>query len=484
MDWLEAMRQAIAPYRVHIIVFSYGLLVLGILQNLVYFVQLPLAALELKRLKLRSADEHARWLAGADVALPISILIPAYNESVTITATVRATLASQYPLYEVIVVNDGSKDDTLEVLVREFGLSPSQRFYENSIEHKPVRGIYTSAVYPHLVVVDKDNGGRSDALNTGIDLARHPLFCTLDADSLLDPTALLKTVQPFIDDPERMVASGGTIRISNGCKVENGIVTAVGLPRKLLPLFQVVEYIRAFLMGRLAWSRLGILTIISGAFAIFRRDIAVAAGGFNPRTIGEDFELVMKIHKHCRQQHMDYRMSFVPEPVCWTEVPESLEVMASQRIRWQQGGLEVFFRHKEMFMNPRYGRIGMLAYPLMFVFDVVAPLAELIGYALIPLFYLLGAIDLSLALAFFCLFFVLGIFISIMSLVLEELTLRRFNGARGLMLLGLVAVVENFGYRQYNNLWRMIGWWRFIRRKQAWGNMKRVGSAARITEKD
>ncbi|MEJ2754630.1 MAG: glycosyltransferase family 2 protein, partial [Gammaproteobacteria bacterium] len=281
MEWLDPAREFTQLFHTEIVYFSYGILALGLFQNFIYLLQIPLAAMELLRMKLRRQDEHTWWLVTSNITLPISIIIPAYNEEVTISNTVMATLGTQYPSFEVIVVNDGSKDCTLQVLIDQYQLEKTDRFYENHLIHKEIRGIYTSSIYPNLVVVDKENGGRSDALNTGIDVSRNPLFCTLDADSLLDPSALLKTVQPFIDKPDEVVATGGTVRILNGCDVENAVIKQVRLTRKLLPLFQVIEYIRAFLMGRLAWSRIGILTIISGAFAVFRRDIAVHVGGFS-----------------------------------------------------------------------------------------------------------------------------------------------------------------------------------------------------------
>lgn len=460
-----------------LLVLSYGLLGLGLIQNLIYVMQIPLAAVELLRTKRREKDDHTWWLVRSDITLPISIVIPAYNEEVTIVNTLVATLATQYPSFEVIVVNDGSKDCTLQVMIDTFSLKKAERYFEKRLPHKTPRGIYRSSIYPNLIVADKENGGRSDALNLGIDLARYPIFCTLDADSLIDPSALLKAVTPFVEKPETMAATGGTIRVSNGCMVENGQVVDVRLPRKLLPLLQVVEYMRAFLMGRLAWSSVGILTVISGAFSVFRRDLAIQAGGFDPSTIGEDFELVLKIHKYCLKNRIPYEMEFVPEPVCWTEVPESMEVLRSQRIRWHQGGLEVFFRHQEMFMNPRFGRIGTVAYPIMLIFDVLGPLAELIGYIMVPLCYALGILSAEFVFAYVCMFFVFGVFVSTMSLVLEEISLRRFRHARDLLLLAVIAIVENFGYRQYNNVWRLIGWWRFLRKKQQWGNMRRLGAS-------
>lgn len=462
------------------IYFSYFILCIGLFQNVIYTLQLPLAARELFRMRMLNDKEHSYWLLTSDITLPISIIIPAYNEEPTITETVSSTLSTEYPSFELVVINDGSIDRTLQKLIDGFNLIKSEKVFEKNLEYGNIRGIYTSTIYPNLVVIDKENGGRSSALNVGLDISKNPLVCTLDADSILDPQSLLKTVQPFIEDPEKVVAAGGTIRILNGCEVEHGIIKDVRTPGKLIPLFQLIEYIRAFLMGRLAWSRLGIVTILSGAFSIFRRDIAVAAGGFSLHTISEDFELVMKIHKYCSENKIDYKMCFVPEPVCWTEVPETLSSLKNQRIRWQQGGLEVFFTYIKMFLNPAFGRIGTIAYPLLFIFDVLGPLAELSGYILITVFYFFGYLNYEFMAAFFCLFFVFGIFISICSLVLEELSLKRFSGTKSLLKLGFVAILENFGYRQLNNIWRIMAWWRFLRKKQIWGEMTRVGTKTKV----
>ncbi len=475
MEWLEYVQYWMDFFYKEIIYFSYGILVLGIIQNVTYLIQLPLAAMALFRARLRTQDDHTWWLVTSNITLPISIIIPAYNEELILSKVIVSTMATQYPSFDIIVVNDGSTDNTLKLLIKRFKLKKTERWYEESLPHKVIKGIYTSPSYANLIVVDKENGGRSDALNAGIDISRHPILCTLDADSLLDSSALLKTIQPFLEKPDTMMATGGTVRILNGCEIKNSIIKKVRLSKKILPLFQVVEYIRAFLMGRLAWSYVGILTIISGAFAIFKRDMVIKVGGFDKKTIGEDSDLVVKIHEYCRFHKIDYEVRFVPEPVCWTEVPETIAVLGNQRIRWQQGGLEVFFNHIKMLMNPRYGRIGLLAYPLMFIFDVLGPLAELIGYIFIPIFYAFGGLDIDFMIAFFCLFFVFGIFISTMSLVLEELSLKRFIDIKDLLLLGFIAIIENFGYRQINNIWRLVGWWRFIRKKQVWGEMKRTG---------
>ena len=474
-DWLNKIKEFFLQFNDEVIIFSAVILAIGIAQNIFYLLQVVWAAQQLFYEKTQKSSESNWWLVSSDITVPISIIIPAYNEEITITNTVISVLSTKYPSFEVLVINDGSKDKTLEVLISEFDLVRSERFYEKTLEHKEIRGIYTTKIYPNLVVIDKENGGRADALNAGITLSRHPLFCTIDADSLLDPSALLKAVQPFIDKPDTMVASGGTIQISNGCRVENGVVKKVVMPKKLLPMIQVVEYVRAFLVGRLAWSRTKMVMIIAGAFAVFKRDVVVEVGGFAHNTIGEDFELVVKIHEYLLRNKRKYDMEFVPSPVCWTEVPETLKVLAGQRIRWHQGCLETFFRYIKMFGNPRYGRIGFIGMPLIFFFDILEPILELIGYILIPIYYTIGVLNVNFVIAFLFLFFAFGIFISTLVLFLQEVSTKHFKSTTSLTRMAFLVLIENFGYRQLNNYWRLIGLWRFLRKKQSWGESKRIG---------
>lgn len=451
-------------------------IVTGLLQNLLSLVQLGLAYRTLRR---RLVEPRASTLYGrvAEVAMPISLLAPAYNEEATIAESIRSLLSLHYPNFEVIVVNDGSKDATLQVLIEAFGLHPVARAFESAVPHKPVSAVYGSRDYPRLLVVDKQNGGKADALNAGISVCRTPLFCAIDADSILESDALLRVVQPFIDDPQRTIAAGGTIRIANGCKVRGGRVLEVGLPSRLLPLLQVIEYLRAFLMARLAWSEVNALILISGAFGIFRRAEAVEVGGYSLGTVGEDLEIIVKLHRLMREQGRDYRIQFIPEPVCWTEAPETLAVLGRQRSRWQRGALETFAKHKDMLFARRYGRIGFVGMGNMLLVDVVGPLIEVIGYLLVPVFWALGLLSLDYFLAFVAVTFTFGVTVSTGALILEELELRRVSGPGGLVALLAAAVVENFGYRQLNNLWRLRGWWQWLRKSEAWGTMTRRGFA-------
>jgi cellulose synthase/poly-beta-1,6-N-acetylglucosamine synthase-like glycosyltransferase len=446
----------------------------GLMQVLLYMLQLIYAGWALH--KRPPAESTALlWERYGDLAPPIAIIAPAYNEELTIVESVKAFLGLHYPDFEVVVINDGSRDGTLQTLIDAFGVRPVQRYHDHAVAHMPVRGIYANPDIPRLVVVDKVNGGKADAMNAGINVARSPLVCVIDADTLLESDALLRVVRPFIEEPVKTVAVGGTIRIANGCRVEGGRVVHAGLPRTFLPLVQTVEYFRAFLMARLGLSEMQALMIISGAFGLFKRSVVTEVGGFSHNTVGEDMELVVKLHRHMRDQKLPYRVTYIPDPVSWTEAPESLKILGNQRARWQRGSLETFFKHKDMFLNPRYGRIGWLGFGQVLIVDVAGPLVEVLGYLLIPLLWLLGLIAFDYVLAFLAVVFTFGIFVSVASLVLEEVQLGRLPRARDLAILTFIAVLENFGYRQLNNLWRVRGWWQFLRKRQGWGEMKRKG---------
>jgi len=415
------------------------------------------------------------WRRYSDQAPSISLLAPAFNEELTIVESIRSLLSLQYPDFEVLVINDGSRDGTLARVIAEFGLERVERFVDNSVEHAPIRGFYASDALPRLLVIDKENGGKADALNAGINACRTSLFCAIDADSILEADALLRVVRPFVDEPHLTIAAGGTIRIANGCKVDSGRIVDVALPTNFLALVQIMEYLRAFLMARLALGKMQVLTVISGAFGLFRRQRVVEVGGYSHGTVGEDMELVLKLHRHMRDLKLPYRIEFIAEPVCWTECPESLKVLGRQRSRWQRGALECFAKHRDMLFNPKYGRIGFIGFGQILLVDVIGPLVEVLGYLLLPLLWALGLLALPWLLAFLAVTFTFGVFVSAATLILEEIQLRRFPRAYELAILTLIAVLENFGYRQLSNLWRLQGWWQFLRKQQGWGAMTRKG---------
>ncbi|AEG93433.1 glycosyltransferase family 2 protein [Ramlibacter tataouinensis] len=429
----------------------------------------------------RVLDELPQVFTGLEPA--ISLLVPAYNEEANIAASLRSMLQLEYSEFEIIVVNDGSKDGTLDVLRREFDLYPFPEAVNPRLQTQPVRQVYRSRLHANLRVIDKDNGGKADSLNAGINLARHPLFCGVDADSLLARDSLQRVARPFLRDP-RVVATGGTVRPANGCKVEAGFLTQVGLPSNPWALFQVVEYLRAFLFGRLGWSQLGAMLIISGAFGLFRTDVVVAAGGYRRKTIGEDMELVVRIHRMLRERGRPYRIEFVADPVCWTEVPEDRATLANQRIRWQRGLSESLAPHWRLMFSRHGGAPGWIAFPFMVLFEWLGPVVELGGYIFMAFAYAFGLVSWDAFAVFLFVAIGLGILLSASGLLLEEMAFHIYPRMRQLSLLALVVVAENFGYRQLNAWWRLVGLWRWATQREAkWGEMKRKGLQAQVETK-
>jgi cellulose synthase/poly-beta-1,6-N-acetylglucosamine synthase-like glycosyltransferase len=423
--------------------------------------------------EVRRPDQ--RRLLRSPLTPPVSLLAPAFNEEANVVENVRSLLMLDYPLFEVILVNDGSTDGTLGLLVDAFDLRRSARSFERSLPCKPIRGIYESESYPNLVVVDKANGGKADALNAGLNLSLYPIFCAIDADSILEPDALLRLVRPFVDAPGVTIAAGGVVRVANGCDIHGGRVHAVRLPRRPLPLIQIVEYLRAFLFGRMGWSTGNSLLVISGAFGLFDKKAAVLAGGYATDSVGEDMELVVRMHRYRRERRQPYRIGFVPDPICWTEVPESLRVLRRQRTRWQRGLIDTLLRHRSMIGRPRYGTVGMVSLPGFLVFEMISPLVELTGYLLLPVLWASGLLSLSLASTFFVLAILYMVLVSALAILLEDVAFRRYPSVKDLGYLLLAAVLENFGFRQLTVWWRVRAFAEYLRGDLSWGAMERRG---------
>jgi cellulose synthase/poly-beta-1,6-N-acetylglucosamine synthase-like glycosyltransferase len=447
---------------------------------LAYFVALTLvyALLNLNAIRVIGREAEARatlllpkFFSGLEP--PISLVIPAKDEESTIAGTVRSLLQLEYPSFEIIVVSDGSTDGTLDVLRREFRLVPFPAAYRVSIPTQPIRAVYRSLKHANLRVIDKENGGKSDALNAGLNAVKCPLFCAVDADSVLQRDSLQRVVRPFLEDPTT-IASGGTIRVANGCRVSEGFIETVGMPRSWLARIQVVEYLRAFLFGRMGWSPMNAMLIVSGAFGLFRRSVVVEAGGYRTDTVGEDMELVTRLHRLHRLSGKRYRIVFVPDPICWTEVPESLAVLCRQRMRWQRGLLESLAANWRLAFHPRGGAAGWFAFPVLFVFEALGPVVEASGYAFLVASFLLGYMSWSAFVAFLLAAVGTGALLSTSSLLLEEISFHLYKRPRHLAVLLAAMLIENFGYRQLQALWRVRAAveWAFRRRAQ-WGEMTR-----------
>ncbi|MEO7822889.1 MAG: glycosyltransferase [Gemmatimonadaceae bacterium] len=439
-----------------------------------YLILLLSALLELRRHMLLISDESRHLLLSSTLSPTISILAPAFNEEATIESSLRALLALQYPNLEVIVISDGSKDQTVQVLIDRFDLVPVKTIYEQRIKTKEVRSLYRSSTYPSLVVVDKDNGGKADALNVGLGFARSELVCAMDADTLIEADGLQRMVRPFLYSTD-VVATGGTIRVVNGSEVSFGRVVKTAVPTHFLAGIQVVEYLRAFLFGRLGWNRLGGNIIISGAFGLFQREAVLSAGGYLHDTVGEDMELVLRLKRLSYERGERGRIAFVPDPVAWTEVPESLRVLGRQRDRWHRGLADVLWRHRRMLFNPRYGVTGLFVIPYYVFVELLAPVIEAVGLVSLALGLVFGVVDWNFAGLFYLTAYGLGTALTAFTLILEDMSFHRYKTFRDRVLLFWWALLENLGYRQLTVYWRLRGLWKFLRGRKEWGVMHRKG---------
>lgn len=452
------------------------LFVYYLLSNLIYLVLLITAIFRNTWHRHRLASLRLERLKTSPFTPPITLIVPAHNEEMFIIDSVRALLALDYPSLELVVVNDGSRDHTLAELKRAFQLRPARLLYIPEIATAPVHELYATAIEPRLLVIDKDSAGsKADAVNAGLNAATSPYVCVVDADSILEKDSLLRIMAGVFSGPQRIVAAGGIVRVLNGCQVSGGELRQVKLPRKNLEVMQVIEYLRAFLIGREAWAHFNALPIISGAFGIFRTDLVRQVKGFRARAVGEDFDLVVRLHRRLQEQDQDYHISFVPDPTCWTEVPGDLRSLARQRARWHKGLLDTLWPNRDMLFRRRYGRVGCLILPYMWVFEFFAPVIELLGYSTILLALVLGLLGRQ----FFVLFLIFGYafatLISIGSVLLEEMTYRRYSDWREVARLLLYCLFEHFPYRQMTLIWRLQGIWQYLRGDLRWREMKRTG---------
>ncbi|MGC4022332.1 MAG: glycosyltransferase [Cyclobacteriaceae bacterium] len=435
-----------------------------------------LSLFEMRRYMRKNYFTDYKMILSSPLAPGISLIAPAYNEGLTIIDNVKSLLSIMYNNYEVIIINDGSKDDTLAKLIPAFDLVKVNFDVQSPIQAKPVRGVYKSKnrAFKKLVVVDKENGGKADALNVGLNLSKKDLVACIDVDCIIEPDALLKMVKPFLEQPE-VIASGGVVRIANSCVVEEGRLIEVKLPEELLPRTQVLEYIRAFLLGRMAWSRLNGLLLISGAFGLFKRDIAIACGGYNHNTVGEDMELVVRMRRYMHENNLTYKVAYIPDPLCWTEAPASTKILSRQRNRWARGTFETLKIHRKLFLNPRYGLMGMLSYPFWFFFEYLSPFIEFSGLVFFLFLVIIGQVNwlffLSLTLAVYCFAF----FMSMFALFAEETSFFKYTKKRDVLKMIGIALIEPLWFHPRVVWWSLKGNIDLIKGKKSWGEMTRQG---------
>lgn len=444
----------------------------------IYLTIMVLSALEMRdhRRKNRFADYQD--IITSPIAPGVSILAPAYNEGQSIVQNVQSLLSLHYGKFEVILINDGSKDDTLQKLIDGFHLVKTEYAYFPEIESKEVKGVYksTNSSFSKLTVVDKENGGKADALNAGINISEMEILACIDVDCILSNESITRMVRPFMEETNRkVIAVGGVIGIANNCDIQDGTVIKYRIPTSLLGRFQVIEYLRAFLMGRMAWSRINGLMLISGAFGFFKRDVVMAVGGYFPKTVGEDMELVVRMRRYMEERNIPYKVGFIPDPLCWTEVPETEDVLARQRNRWMRGTIETLQLHKVVKMNPKYGTLGIVSYPFWNIFEKAGPLLEITGLFYTAVLLIIGDFSAVYFFALLLLMYLLTLMVSSFSILYEQISYNNYKDKKDLNRLIVTILIEPFLVHPKVIFWGLKGHIDFITGKGGWGKMIRKG---------
>jgi cellulose synthase/poly-beta-1,6-N-acetylglucosamine synthase-like glycosyltransferase len=409
----------------------------------------------------------------------VSVIAPAFNEGATVVYNVKSLLSLTYPKFEIILVNDGSTDDTLQKVIDEFELIKVDFYYQDKIPTNPVRGHYksTNPLYSKLLVVDKENRkSKADAVNVGINSTKYPLFLCTDVDCILKNDTIIKLAKPFIENKKRVIATGAGIRISNSCEVKDGFLVKIHFPKGWYPRFQELEYVRAFLFGRMAWSQINGLLLVSGGLGMFDKEIAIAAGGYWHKSLGEDMELITRMRKYMYDHKLPFLIQYIPESLCWTEVPATKEVLIRQRVRWSRGLVQTLNLHKNIFFNPKYERMGFLIFPYFFAFEFLIPILELIGVLVLIISFFTLNLDYVYLLYLTLTIYLFYLIITFISILLDDIIYKNYANTKEIIILILMAIIEPFCYHPVNVYASLKGYYHFFRQKeQSWGNMQRQG---------
>ncbi|MFD0760466.1 glycosyltransferase [Lutibacter aestuarii] len=445
-----------------------------------YILLAIISAIESFHYMKKNSFVNYNEILSSNISPSISIIAPAYNESLNIVENVRSLLSNHYVNYDVIVVNDGSKDDSLEKLIEAYDLVKIDYLINPQIKTQPLRnGIFksTNPAFEKLIVIDKENGGKADALNFGLNISNNQYVVCIDVDCLLLEDSLQKMIKPFLEVTDsKVIASGGVIRIANSCTIKEGKLLDVNLPKKFIEISQILEYLRSFLLGRMAWSRLNGLLVISGAFGMFEKKSAIAVGGYDTSTVGEDMEIIVRMRRHMEEQKVNYKVAYIPDPLCWTEAPDNYKILISQRNRWTRGTIEVLKKHRKIGFNPKYNLLGMLSYPYWFFYERLAPIIEVVGIIYFIILITLKNVRWDYAFAFFILAYLFSVFFTIVAILSEELTYHQYKKKKTGFKLIVATFLEPFILHPailYAAIKGNIDY--YFNKKLKWGEMKRKG---------
>lgn len=453
---------------------------------LIYVVLSVLSYLSILRYIRYQKYVSEEVLLRSNYLLGVSVVAPAYNEAVNIVYNVKSLLSLLYPKFEVIIINDGSTDDTLEQLIKEFELVKVDFYYQEKIETKPVRGHYksTNPIYSKLLVVDKENGkSKADASNAGVNSAQYPLFLCTDVDCILKKNTLLKLAKPFIESRVKVIATGAGIRISNSCEVKDGFLHRVHFPAQWYPRFQELEYLRSFLFGRMAWSKINGLLLVSGGLGMFDTDIVIKVGGYWHKSLGEDMELITRMRKYMHEQKLKFSIQYIPESLCWTEVPDTREILVRQRVRWARGLIQTLYLHKGMFFNPKYGKTAFLILPFFFLFEFLVPIIEFFGLVVLIYVFIIDAVRVEFLIVISVAVYLFYFVITLVSALIDDDLYKSYSSYKEIITLIFMAMIEPIVYHPITVYASLKGFLHFIRQKeQHWGVMIRKGFATNKIE--
>lgn len=465
---------------VDILILTFNYLILGFAVSVMasYTILAIISSVSLKSYLKRNRFIRYDVLLSLNDTPAISLIAPAYNEERTIRENILSLLSINYNNFDVIVVNDGSKDNSIPILIEAFSLVPVAVEEAGNIPTKQIRAVYRSSnpSFSKLLVVDKENGGKADALNAGINHSNNPYIVCIDVDCIMDKDVLLKLAKPFMEQSEeRVIATGGVVRIANSCEIKAGKLVRVNAPDNLLARIQVLEYLRAFLLGRMAWARLDGLLLISGAFGMFDREIVVKAGGYNTKTVGEDMELVVRMRRYMIEHKLRYTVKYIPDPLCWTEAPETYTILGKQRSRWTRGTMETLWLHRGMMLNPKYRILGLLSFPYWFIYEYLAPIIEFLGLLITIVLICLGVLSWHYFFLFLAFVYCYALIFSMIALFAEEATYKRYKRLSDLRKLTVAAILEPIIFHPFTVYAALKGNWQKIKGNTGWGEMTRTG---------
>ncbi|WP_267740697.1 glycosyltransferase family 2 protein [Myroides injenensis] len=424
-------------------------------------------------------NEENKLKEHPEMAPAISVVAPAYNEEVIIIENVNSLLNLDYPNFEVVIVNDGSKDKTLELLVDNFELQEIPFPYIQKVRCQPVNRVFksTNSLYSRLTVVDKENGGtKADAMNAGINVAKYDYFINTDVDCLLARDTLTKVILPVLDSKIRVIAVGATMRMVNGCEVKQGNITRVKPPKGIIPLFQETEYLRSYLLAKMGWSFFNLIPNVSGGFGLFDKAAVINAGGFDSLSHAEDMDMTLRMIAYMRDQNLKYKIVQIPDTCCWTEGPPNLKVLSRQRTRWGRGLLQIFVVHRKLLFNRNYGRTGLWVMPYALLCEFLAPIVEITG--LLFLIFLLLTNQVNFATFWLMILFVymIGITMSLITISFDLMVKKQYENYREYLKLIIFSSLEAIIYHPLIVLFSLRGYWQFLTRKSfKWGDMTRQG---------